>query len=99
MQYTNALTLTLSPDLLRAVLEWYRGQRAIYGLLTWGLVPGPKKLLQEAGQMPYTVYERLGFRKFKRVHDPRWADGVGKIDTTGAEEDPAVLRVMLLTRE
>lgn len=84
--------------LLRAVIEWYRGQRVIDGLISWGLVPGCKKLLQEAGQVPYTVYERSGFREMKRVRDPRWVDGVSRLDTTGAEEDPAILRGMLLAR-
>ena len=84
--------------LLQAVVEWYHSQQAVDGLLSWALVPGPKELLQAAGQMPYTVYERLGFREIKRVHDPRWAAGVTKFDTTEAKKDPAVLRVMLLTR-
>jgi len=84
--------------LLRAVIEWYRGQRSIDGLISWGLVPGCKRLLQEAGQMPYTVYKRFGFREIKRVRDPRWVDGVSRLDTTGAKEDATILRVMLLKR-
>ena len=84
--------------LLRAVIEWYRSQQVIDGLVSWGLVPGSKKLLQEAGQMPYAVYERFGFQEIKRVCDPRWAEGVARFDTTGMEEDPTVLRVMLLRR-
>ena len=83
--------------LLEAIIEWYRGQTAIDGLMSWALVPGSMALLQ-AGQMPYTLYQEYGFREIKQVDDPRWTDVVANIDAEGAKEDLAVLRVMLLTR-
>lgn len=85
--------------LLRAVMAWYEAQEIIDGLLTWALVPGYTELLQNAGQMPYTVYERLGFREIKRLDDPRWTEAVACLERTGPEEDPAVLRVMLLRKK
>lgn len=81
--------------LLRAVVEWYHAQQSIDGLLTWALVPGSHKLLQDAGQMPYTVHERFAFRELKRVHDPRWR--VSKYYSSDPGEDPSALRVMVLT--
>lgn len=84
--------------LLEAIIEWYRGQSAIDGLMSWALVPGCMELLQ-AGQMPYTLYQEYGFREIKLVDDPRWAEAIADIDPEGAEEDLAVLRVMLLTRD
>ena len=85
--------------LLKAVIEWYRGQAVIDGLVSWALVPGRNELLQGAGQMPYTVYQRYGFREIKRVDDPRWTEAIADIDPEGAKEDLAVLRVMLLTAD
>lgn len=85
--------------LLEAVIEWYTGQAAIDGLVSWALVSGYKRLLQGAGQMPYTVYEQHGFREIKRVDDPRWTMAVTDISPEEAEEDIAVLRVMLLTQD
>lgn len=81
--------------LLRAVVEWLRAQERIDGLLTWALVPGSYKLLRDAGQMPYTVYERFGFREVKRIHDPRWQVSEYYKDPC---EDPLGLRVMVLTK-
>jgi len=85
--------------LLKAVIEWYRGQAVIDGLISWALVPGCIELLQGAGQMPYTVYQEHGFREIKRVNDPRWSEAVADVDPKGAEEDLAVLRVMLLAAD
>ena len=82
--------------LLEAVIQWYRGQTAIDGLMSWALVPGSRQLLQWAGQMPYTVYQQHGFLEIKRVNDPRLAKDVAGIDPEGAKEDLAVLRVMML---
>jgi len=82
--------------LLKAVIEWYRGQAVIDGLISWALVPGCKELLQGAGQMPYTVYQEHNFREIRRVNDPRWFEAVAEVDPKGAEKDLAVLRVMLL---
>lgn len=81
--------------LLKTVVEWYRCQTVSDGLISWALVPGCKGLLQWAGQMPYTVYQKHGFREIKRVNDPRLAEDVADIDPEGAKEDLAVLRVML----
>jgi len=85
--------------LLKAVIKWYQSQQEIDGLVSWGLVSGSKKLLQWAGQMPYTIYRKFGFREIKRVRDPRLEQDLADIDTTSAKEDIATLRVMLLTRE
>ena len=82
--------------LLWAVVEWFRGQRIFDGLLTWALVPGSHSLLQMAGQMPYTVYERFGFRLVKEVQDPRGDNCVSPEMFPGFTEDPTVLRVMVL---
>ena len=85
--------------LLREVVTWYRNQSVMDGLLTWAVVPGSRELLQEAGQMPHTVYERFGFREVKQVHDPRWAAGVARFAPSATGEGLAVLRVMLLARD
>jgi len=85
--------------LLKAVIEWYRGQKVIDGLISWALVPGCKGLLQWAGQMPYTVYQKHGFREIKRANDPRWTEAIADTDPEEAKEDLAVLRVMLLTAD
>ena len=82
--------------LLKAVIEWYRGQMVIDGLISWALVTGCKGLLQWGGQIPYTIYQKNGFREIKRVKDPSLAEAVAGFDPEGAEEDLAVLRVMLL---
>ena len=47
--------------------------------------------------MPYTVYERLGFKEVKRVNDPSWAP-YARYYERDAEEDPTLFRVMLLER-
>lgn len=83
--------------LLEAVISWYRAQNVIDGLMSWALVPGCKGLLQWAGQMPYTVYQKHGFQEIKQVNDPRLAEDIADIDPEEAQEDLAVLRVMLLT--
>lgn len=88
----------IGTTLLKAAIEWYREQGVVEGLISWALVPGCEKLLQEAGQMPYTVYQRFGFREIKRVHDPRWVKGVTRYDPEEAQEDLAILKVMLLTQ-
>ena len=85
--------------LLEAVNEWYRGQTAIDGLMSWALVPGRNELLQGAGQMPYTVYQGHGFLEIKQVDDPRWIEAIADIDPEGAKEYLAVLRVMLLSAD
>ena len=85
--------------LLEAVIEWYRGQTAINGLMSWALVPGCKTLLQYAGQMPYLVYQKQGFREVKQMDDPRWTEAITITDPEEAEEDLTALRVMLLTKD
>jgi GNAT superfamily N-acetyltransferase len=86
--------------LLEAVIEWYRVQTAIDGLVSWALVPGCKGLLQWAGQLPYTVYQNHGFREIKQVDDPRWTEAIADItDPEEATEDLTVLRVMLLSAD
>jgi len=85
--------------LLETVIDWYRGQTAIDGLVSWALVPGRNELLQGAGQMPYTIYQRHGFREIKRVDDPRWTEAIADIDPEGEKEDLTVLRVMLLSAD
>jgi GNAT superfamily N-acetyltransferase len=86
--------------LLKAVVEWYGSHEHIEGLLTWALQPGSKKLLTEAGQMPHTVYSRFGFREIKQVRDPLWAETVTLERYADATDDePGLLRVMLLTRD
>ena len=82
--------------LLKTVVEWYRHQTVIDGLVSWALVPGCKGLLQWAGQMPYTVYQKYGFREAKQVRDPHWVKAVAGFDPEEAKEDLVVLRVMLL---
>ena len=81
--------------LLKAVVEWLRTQESIDGLLAWALVRGSKEIHQHNGQMPYTVYERSGFKEIKRVNDPSWAP-YAKYYESDAEEDPTLFRVMLL---
>ena len=86
--------------LLRAVIRWYRTQQGIEGLLSWALVPGSIKLLSDAGQMPYTVYRKMGFLEIQQVHDPHWTDAVTSYEIPDAlGEDPTVLRVMLLRED
>jgi GNAT superfamily N-acetyltransferase len=85
--------------LLEAVIEWYRAQKDIDGLMSWALVTGCKGLLQWAGQMPYTVYQTHGFQEIKRVNDPGLAVDIADIEPEEATEDLAVLRVMLLSAD
>jgi len=85
--------------LLEAVIEWYRDQADIDGLMSWALVTGCKGLLQWAGQMPYTVYQRHGFQEIKRLADTRLAEDVADIDPEEAQEELAMLRVMLLSAD
>jgi hypothetical protein len=82
--------------LLKATIEWIRSQDAIDGLLAWALVHGSKEMHQHNGQMPYRVYERLGFEEVKRVNDPSWAPDA-KYYERDAEEDSTTFRVMLST--
>lgn len=89
----------ISKALLKSVVDWLCKQEPIDGLLSWGVVPGSWDLLQWGGQLPYTVYERFGFREAKRIRDPRLDHDLADIDTTGADEDPSILRVMLLTKD
>ena len=83
--------------LLRAVIDWFRTQQSIDGLLAWALVHGSKEIHQHNGQMPYTVYKRSGFREVKRVNDTSWAP-YAKYYERDAEEDPTLFRVMVLER-
>ncbi len=53
--------------LLKAVVEWFKTEVSIDGLLAWALVHGSKEIHQHNGQLSYTVYERAGFREIKRV--------------------------------
>jgi GNAT superfamily N-acetyltransferase len=82
--------------LLEAVVGWFRGQQTITGLLAWGLVNGSKPLQEWAGQMPHGLYERFGFQEIKRVRDQRLDHELADLDTTQAEEDPTILRAMVL---
>jgi GNAT superfamily N-acetyltransferase len=75
--------------LLGAVVQWYQSQTVIDGLLTWALPPERRQLLVWAGQMPFTLYRRFGFRELKQV-DPQW-------DPSSAG-DKTLFKVMLLTR-
>jgi len=89
----------ISKVLLKAAIDWLCNQESIDGLLSWGVVPGSWDLLQWGGQLPYTVYDGLGFREVKRIRDPRLEHDLASIDTTGADEDPSILRVMLLIKD
>jgi len=82
--------------LLTETITWWQHQDAIDGLLTWALSAASKRLLQEAGQMPHTVYRRLDFREVKQVHDPRWLEGIAQFAPDATGDDLAVLRVMAL---
>ena len=84
--------------LLKAMIEWFRSQDTVDGLLAWALVHGSKEMHQHNGQLPYTVYERLGFDEVKRVNDPSWAP-YAKYYERDAKEDPTTFRVMLLRRQ
>ncbi len=86
----------IGTTLLEAVIRWLHEQQAIGGLLAWGLVNGSKPLQDWAGQMPHGVYERFGFQEIKRVRDRRLDHELADMDTSQAEEDPAILRVMAL---
>ena len=83
--------------LLEAMVEWFRAQETVDGLLAWALVHGSKEIHQHNGQMPYTLYERSGFKEVKRVNNPSWAP-YAKYYEKDAEEDPTLFRVMLLER-
>lgn len=85
--------------LLEATIAWLRGDGAQDGLLAWGLVPGSRALLEWGGQLPYSRYLESGFREIKRVRDPRLEPFLEGVDTSGAREDPALLRVMRLDRD
>jgi len=89
----------IGTTLLKAVIEWYRGQTAIGGLMSWALVSGCGQLLQWAGQMPHILYRQHGFREIKRIDDPRWTKAIADIDPEEAKEDLTVLRVMLLSAD
>ncbi len=87
--------------LLKAAIRWFEAQDAIDGLLSWALVPGSHAMLEKAGQIPYTVYRRFGFREAQQVSDPRWDELVRdlfRLDPNALEEDPRRLRVMILSR-
>lgn len=89
----------IGKTLLKAIIEWYQSQQEINGLVSWGLVPGSRKLLQWAGQLPYTSYKKFGFQEIKRVYDPRLEQALADIDITSVNENIAMLRVMVLTKE
>ncbi len=63
----------IGTTLLKAVIRWCRDEQSIDGLLSWALVRGCRTLLQAAGQMPHTVYQRHGFQEVKQVQDAQWA--------------------------
>jgi len=85
--------------LLTAVVEWFKAESDYEGLLTWACQPGSHKLLATAGQMPHTVYRRFGFRQLKEVRVPLWTEGVTAEEYPDVTEDePGLLRVMLLAR-
>ncbi len=83
--------------LLEATIDCYRSRDSIDGLLSWGLVSGTTALLQWAGQLSHTTYARRGFREVERLRDPRLDEHLCDVDTAEATEDPAILRVMLLS--
>jgi GNAT superfamily N-acetyltransferase len=95
---TSAQGRGVGKALLGAAIDWLRGQDEIDGLMAWGLVPGSWGLLQWAGQLPHTVYRKAGFREIKHVRDPRLENDLADVDTSDADEDPALLRVMVLSR-
>ncbi len=82
--------------LLEAAIDWFTGQSRMDGLLTWAVSPGSKELLQRAGQMPWTVYDRHGFRLIKEVLEPGWTDTVASFTADTPEVDLTLLRVMAL---
>ena len=85
----------LGTGLLMAMIDWFQTQESIDGLLAWALVRGSKKIHQDNGQLPHTVYQRHGFKELKRVNDPSWAP-YAKYYERDAEEGPTLFRVMLL---
>jgi len=89
----------IGTGLLSAVVNWWQTSQDIDGLLAWGLVVGSKPLLEWAGQMTHRVYKRFGFREIKCLRDLRFDHELAEMDTSEAEEHPAMLRVMLLTRK
>ncbi len=58
--------------LLKALVEWYRSQEVIGGLISWAFPSGSHELLQWMGQMCNTIYQRFDFREVKKLRDPRW---------------------------
>ncbi len=84
--------------LLDAMVEWFRAEELIDGLLAWALVHGSKEIHQHNGQLPYTVYERSGFKEIKQVNDPSWAPYANLYEKE-TEEDPTLFRVMPLERD
>ncbi len=85
--------------LVTSLIDWFHRDSALDGLLTWALSPASRRLLQIAGQMPRTVYARLGFDEVKRVRDPRWNPLAEEWADAGAADDLADLRVFVLRRE
>jgi GNAT superfamily N-acetyltransferase len=84
--------------LLDAVIEWWRADGRHDGLLTWALSPASRRLLQMAGQMPHTVYARLGFTEVQRLRDPRWTRELASWVPAEQVGEASDLRVMTLTR-
>jgi hypothetical protein len=85
--------------LLKATIDWFSDQQGFDGLPAWACQPGSKKLLAEAGQMPHTVYGRLGSGEIKQVQDAFWNKTVTAEEYPDAtEREPGLLRAMLLTR-
>ncbi len=84
--------------LLDAAVERLRSDASLDGLVAWALVAGSKPLLAWAGQLPHTAYRRAGFREIARIRDSRLERELADVDTSAAEEDPCLLRVMRLDR-
>ena len=85
--------------LLESTVQWLHQQQEIDGLMSWAFVAGSKPLQAWGGQMPHTVYRRFGFREVKQIRDARLDEDLAHVDTSEAEADPALLRVMLRERK
>ena len=84
----------IGTKLLASTVDWFRGQTAIRGLVAWALAPD-HDVLQWAGQMPYTVYQRFGFRIVKDFEDPDWARWYASPGNSGGQ-NLALKRVVTL---
>ncbi len=84
--------------LLRWLVDWFRDDGRYDGLLTWAVSPASRRLLQMAGQMPYTVYRRSGFREIRRLRDSRWSELIADWAPLQQQDELSDLRVMIQDR-